>query len=188
MPETDKVVALADLFGVTTDYLLRQQVEKQSAQPASADGARKHDWVEKLSCLARTKGYLSGWILVAWGVADLLGLLSTALNLNQYSLNILPDFLGYIGRNDPGFDCAGGVFLHLLATDPRGSGDQNRKGGRPEWLKAVSVVEGTVDCTTGDSGTASDGQSGQYDDSVDLGNGIRGGGVSVGYTVSPCVE
>ena len=28
MPETDKVVALADLFGVTTDYLLRQQAEQ----------------------------------------------------------------------------------------------------------------------------------------------------------------
>ena len=27
MPETDKVVALADLFGVTTDYLLRQRAD-----------------------------------------------------------------------------------------------------------------------------------------------------------------
>ena len=32
MPETDKVVALADLFGVTTDYLLRQQSEPEAKQ------------------------------------------------------------------------------------------------------------------------------------------------------------
>ena len=38
MPETDKVVALADLFGVTTDYLLRQGAEEepQAARPAAA--------------------------------------------------------------------------------------------------------------------------------------------------------
>lgn len=31
MPETDKVVALADIFGVTTDYLLRLQPEQTGA-------------------------------------------------------------------------------------------------------------------------------------------------------------
>ena len=30
MPETDKVVALADIFGVTTDYLLRPQTQQQT--------------------------------------------------------------------------------------------------------------------------------------------------------------
>ena len=36
MPETDKVVALADIFGVTTDYLLRlqpEQTEPEEKQP-----------------------------------------------------------------------------------------------------------------------------------------------------------
>lgn len=91
MPETDKVVALADLFGVTTDYLLRPQVREEAepqAQPhtgaAASGGARKHDWVDKLGYLAKTKGYLLGWVLIAWGVMDLLGLLATLLMVNGF--------------------------------------------------------------------------------------------------------
>lgn len=71
MPETEKVVALADIFGVTTDYLLRDRTEQASApekKPAP-------DWMARLGYLARTKGYLLGWVLVAWGVLDLLKLL-----------------------------------------------------------------------------------------------------------------
>ena len=71
MPETEKVVALANLFGVTTDYLLRDQPEEKEEAPTSG-GERKRDWVDKLSYLAKTKGYLLGWVLVAWGVIDLL--------------------------------------------------------------------------------------------------------------------
>jgi len=86
MPETDKVVALADLFGVTTDYLLRQQAEKT----AGSAGDQKKDWVDKLAYLAKTKGYLLGWLLIIWGTADLLGLLATVMALNgffSFSLN-----------------------------------------------------------------------------------------------------
>lgn len=78
MPETEKVVALADLFEVTTDYLLRDQTEERAAAAPSAEG-RKHDWVERLGYLVKTKGYLLGWVLVAWGVIDLLGLLTVLL-------------------------------------------------------------------------------------------------------------
>ena len=35
MPETDKVVALADIFGVTTDYLLRLQPEQTEPKLAA---------------------------------------------------------------------------------------------------------------------------------------------------------
>ena len=41
MPETDKVVALADIFGVTTDYLLRlqpEQTEPEEKQPPPRNG------------------------------------------------------------------------------------------------------------------------------------------------------
>ena len=76
MPETDKVVLLADLFGVTTDYLLRQQSEETAAKTGgSHEQAPKQDWVDKLAYLAKTKGYLLGWVLVVWGALDLLGLL-----------------------------------------------------------------------------------------------------------------
>ena len=38
MPETDKVVALADIFGVTTDYLLRLQLDGAGGEAAAAPG------------------------------------------------------------------------------------------------------------------------------------------------------
>lgn len=82
MPETDKVVALADLFGVTTDYLLRQQIEEPKAGQENEE--KKKDWVDKLAYLAKTKGYLLGWVLIAWGVLDLLGLLATVLMVNGF--------------------------------------------------------------------------------------------------------
>ena len=82
MPETDKVVALADLFGVTTDYLLRQQREEPKAEQGA--GEKKKDWVDKLAYLAKTKGYLLGWVLIAWGIMDLLGLLATVLMVNGF--------------------------------------------------------------------------------------------------------
>ena len=72
MPETEKVVLIADLFGVTTDYLLRQTEEKTTARPSVEP---KKDWIDKLAYLAMTKGYLAGWLLIAWGALDLIGVL-----------------------------------------------------------------------------------------------------------------
>ena len=73
MPETEKVVALADIFGVTTDYLLRNQ-------PSPAPEKKPaRDWMERLGYLVRTKGYLLGWVLVAWGVLDLVRLMVIVL-------------------------------------------------------------------------------------------------------------
>ena len=74
MPETEKVVLIADLFGVSTDYLLRQE-ERKTARPA----AEKKDWIDKLAYIAKTKGYLAGWLLIAWGVLDLIGVLGVVL-------------------------------------------------------------------------------------------------------------
>ncbi len=90
MPETDKVVALADLFGVTTDYLLRQGTEEepQAAQPAAAtphkDSGR--DILERLGYLAKTKGYLLGWVLIGWGVLDLVVLLLMGLGVLNFMI------------------------------------------------------------------------------------------------------
>ena len=72
MPETEKVVLIADLFGVSTDYLLRRTEEKKTARPAPET---KKDWIDKLAYIVKTKGYLAGWILIVWGVLDLLGVL-----------------------------------------------------------------------------------------------------------------
>lgn len=78
MPETDKVVALADIFGVTTDYLLRPEVERQTPpaedKPPRSGSAPERDTISRLGYLAKTKGYLLGWVLIAWGVLDLVTL------------------------------------------------------------------------------------------------------------------
>ena len=73
MPETDKVVALADIFGVTTDYLLRPQPEQ--AKPEEKQPPReRQDWVERVLAFAKRKWYLLGWLLIVWGVLDLVQL------------------------------------------------------------------------------------------------------------------
>ena len=76
MPETEKIVLIADLFGVTTDYLLRQGDHQQTAHSAAEP---KKDWIDKLAYLVKTKGYLAGWVLIAWGALDLLSVLWMAL-------------------------------------------------------------------------------------------------------------
>ena len=69
MPETEKVVLIADLFGVTTDYLLRQTEGKNRPAP------EKKDWMDRLAYFVKTRGYLAGWLLIAWGALDLIGVL-----------------------------------------------------------------------------------------------------------------
>ena len=91
MPETDKVIALAELFGVTTDYLLRQQPE-ETEQEAPPDGnrtsrrpdRRQDDLLDRIGYLAKTKGYLLGWVLIAWGVLDLVTLLLMGLGVLNF--------------------------------------------------------------------------------------------------------
>ena len=95
MPETDKVVALADIFGVTTDYLLRPQPESSEAEtekpsrertPESARPHQAEDTLGRLSYLIRTKGYLLGWLLIAWGALDLLTLLLMGLGVLNFMI------------------------------------------------------------------------------------------------------
>lgn len=86
MPETDKVIALADLFGVTTDYLLRQQPEAKQ-EPPRQERRSGRDFIERAAYLAKTKGYLLGWLLVVWGVLDLVTLLLMAMGVIGF-LNI----------------------------------------------------------------------------------------------------
>lgn len=92
MPETDKVVALAELFGVTTDYLLRPQPEAPCREERSASGRSHHgaqregDVLDRLGYLAKTKGYLLGWVLIAWGVLDLVTLLLMGLGVLNFMI------------------------------------------------------------------------------------------------------
>lgn len=88
MPETDKVVVLADIFGVTTDYLLRPQAAEQpSAEehpPRSGPTQAQRDTISRLGYLVKTKGYLLGWVLIAWGALDLLALALMGLGVLNF--------------------------------------------------------------------------------------------------------
>ena len=88
MPETDKVVVLADIFGVTTDYLLRPQAAEQpSAEehpPRSDPTQAQRDTISRLGYLVKTKGYLLGWVLSAWGALDLLALALMGLGVLNF--------------------------------------------------------------------------------------------------------
>jgi transcriptional regulator with XRE-family HTH domain len=89
MPETDKVVALADIFGVTTDYLLRPEVERQTPPaeghpPRSGPTQTQRDTISRLGYLVKTKGYLLGWVLIAWGALDLLALALMGLGVLNF--------------------------------------------------------------------------------------------------------
>ena len=89
MPETDKVVALADLFAVTTDYLLRQSAEEPQAAQTAASAPRRdsgREILERLGYLAKTKGYLLGWVLIGWGVLDLVVLLLMGLGVLNFMM------------------------------------------------------------------------------------------------------
>lgn len=70
MPETDKVITMADLFGVTTDDLLRPRPE-ETEQKAQMPPREKTDWMERFLAFAKRKWYLLGWVLIAWGGIDL---------------------------------------------------------------------------------------------------------------------
>ena len=89
MPETDKVVALADIFGVTTDYLLRpeeQQAPSEDKPHRSGPAPAERDTISRLGYLAKTKGYLLGWVLIAWGVLDLVTLALMGLGVLNFMI------------------------------------------------------------------------------------------------------
>ena len=115
MPESDKVVSLADLCDVTTDYLLRQQVEDKTEEKAEPfrDG-QNHDWGVKLAYLARTKGYLLGWLLIVWGAMDLLGLLATVLMLNGFFSFSLNAEIDHIRRRVTDMSSVAGMVTGIL--------------------------------------------------------------------------
>ena len=89
-PSMQTLVKLSRELGVTTDYLLRQGAEEepQAAQSAAAaphkDSGR--DILERLGYLAKTKGYLLGWVLIGWGVLDLVVLLLMGLGVLNFMI------------------------------------------------------------------------------------------------------
>lgn len=83
MPDVDKIVRLSDVFSVTTDYLLKDAAAENTAgntaerQPRYV---REPDVFDKIGELVKTKWYVMGYVLAAWGALDVVRLILFALS------------------------------------------------------------------------------------------------------------
>ena len=73
VPDLERIVAMAEYFDVTTDYLLRPQPENSETKTEKPPREQR-DWVERFLAFAKRKWYLLGWLLIVWGVLDLVQL------------------------------------------------------------------------------------------------------------------
>lgn len=108
VPELETVVALAKLFGVSTDYLLSAEEPAPQAAPAAApEQPPRQDWLDRLpgfiGKLLRRYGWLSGVYLAVGGVLfTLLGALARYLSQQMFSS------FGSFGSSFGGMDIYGG--------------------------------------------------------------------------------
>ena len=65
MPEAEKLVRISRQFGVSTDYLLLEELEEPETANTTAPAAGL--WV-RVKQWYRNRGYLLAWVLAAWGV------------------------------------------------------------------------------------------------------------------------
>ncbi len=74
LPDTANVIGLADLFGVTTDYLLREPAPADASAPVDAPAAPAVVQIIQPQKKAPPAALLTGYILLALGLAVFLGL------------------------------------------------------------------------------------------------------------------
>lgn len=75
LPETEKLLALARVFGVSVDELLGNAPEPEDApSPPPPDGGSygRHDLFGWVMRLIERKGYVAGYLLMAWGALIIL--------------------------------------------------------------------------------------------------------------------
>ena len=73
LPDVENILQLSRIFGVTTDYLLRPQPESSETETEKPPRGQK-DRVERFLAFVKRKWYLLGWVLIVWGVLDLVQL------------------------------------------------------------------------------------------------------------------
>lgn len=78
MPEVEKLVRISRQFGVSTDYLLLEELEEPETASTTAPAAGL--WV-RVKQWYRNRGYLLAWVLAAWGVWNLVDLAVLAANI-----------------------------------------------------------------------------------------------------------
>lgn len=100
MPEAEKLVRISRQFGVSTDYLLLEELEEPEMPGGRAPAAGI--W-ERLKRWYWNKGYLLAWILLAWGGVRLL---RESVDLARYARSV-----GALNSFTPGEWC-------LVLMDP----------------------------------------------------------------------
>ena len=98
-------------LGTGRDYLLRLQPEQTEPEEKQPPPQERKDWVERFLTFSKRKWYLLGWVLIAWGVLDLVQL---ALFYLAYR-GMLGGFTGLIG-----WDMAEMGGVNLLDVFPAG--------------------------------------------------------------------
>lgn len=116
LPELNKIIALADVFAVTTDWLLKDEAEV--GELGGKSGIEQRTWVDALpgliGRLVRTYGWLAGVYLAVVGLGF------TAMGaLARYMVRRM--IMGS-GSFSGGLGFPGGVFhdpfMHMSANDP----------------------------------------------------------------------
>ena len=85
MPEAEKLVRISRQFGVSTDYLLLEELEEPETASTTAPAAGL--WV-RVKQWYRNRGYLLAWVLAAWGVWNLVDLAVLAANTYQQAQDL----------------------------------------------------------------------------------------------------
>ena len=85
MPEAEKIVRISRQFGVSTDYLLLEELEEPETANTTAPAAGL--WV-RVKQWYRNRGYLLAWVLAAWGVWNLVDLAVLAANTYQQAQDL----------------------------------------------------------------------------------------------------
>lgn len=85
MPEAEKLVRISRQFGVSTDYLLLEELEEPETASTTAPAAGL--WV-RVKQWYRNRGYLLAWVLAAWGVWNLVDLAVLAVNTYQQAQDL----------------------------------------------------------------------------------------------------
>ncbi|MBE6974904.1 MAG: helix-turn-helix transcriptional regulator [Ruminococcaceae bacterium] len=67
VPETEKIIRISQVFGVSTDYLLREEEPAPEPAPAASPGGRARSWERTAERLIRRHGYKAGFIPAAVG-------------------------------------------------------------------------------------------------------------------------
>ena len=85
MPEAEKLVRISRQFGVSTDYLLLEELEEPETANTTAPAAGL--WV-RVKQWYRNRGYLLAWVLAAWGVWNLVDLAVLAADRYQQAQDL----------------------------------------------------------------------------------------------------